>query len=231
MLFDMTDRESALRMSVPVGIGLFPLGIALGILVVQSGLNPLWALGFTAFIYAGSLEFVAVGLVAAMTPLPYIALTALLVNFRHVFYALSFPLDRVDGRIARFYSVFALTDEAYAMSVTADRRVLTGRVMVWTQLCLHGYWVTGAVVGAIAGQWIPAHLVGLEFGLTALFVVLTIDAIKAQRGWAVPTAAVACGLVARMVSPDHMLPIAMGAFVILLAARYASTNRKELVHA
>ncbi|XGU21188.1 AzlC family ABC transporter permease [Rhodococcus sp. 3Y1] len=49
---------------------------------------------FTSLIYAGSLEFLAVGMVAAMTPLPYVALTALLVNFRHVFYALSFPLER-----------------------------------------------------------------------------------------------------------------------------------------
>ena len=162
----------AFQLSLPVGFGLLPLGIALGVLVVQQGLNPWWAVVFTSLIYAGSLEFIAVGMVAAMTPLPYVALTALLVNFRHVFYALSFPLEKVRNPFARFYSMFALTDEAYAMSVTADPKALSGRVIVYSQLYLHGYWIGGAMLGATAGQWIPDSIVGLDFALTALFVVL-----------------------------------------------------------
>ena len=181
---------------------------------------------FTSLIYAGSLEFIAVGMVATLTPLPYIALTALLVNFRHVFYALSFPLDRVKGRLARLYSMFALTDEAYAMSVTGDRRSMTGRVMVYSQLYLHAYWIGGAILGATAAQWIPEDIVGLDFALTALFVVLSIEAIRAQSGFAVPTIAVACALTARLVDAEHMLPIAMGAFVSLLVVRYFVTRRK-----
>ncbi|MFE7416859.1 AzlC family ABC transporter permease [Rhodococcus sp. NPDC057529] len=220
------EWRRALQASLPVGIGLVPLGIALGVLVVQQGFNPWWAMVFTSLIYAGSLEFIAVGMVATLTPLPYIALTALLVNFRHVFYALSFPLDRVKGRLARFYSMFALTDEAYAMSVTGDRRSMTGRVMVYSQLYLHAYWIGGAILGATAAQWIPENIVGLDFALTALFVVLSIEAIRAQSGFAVPTIAVACALTARLVDAEHMLPIAMGAFVSLLVVRYFLTRRK-----
>ncbi|MFF2109212.1 AzlC family ABC transporter permease [Rhodococcus koreensis] len=220
------EWRRALQASLPVGIGLIPLGIALGVLVVQQGLNPWWAMVFTSLIYAGSLEFIAVGMVATLTPLPYIALTALLVNFRHVFYALSFPLDRVKGRLARFYSMFALTDEAYAMSVTGDRRSMTGRVMAYSQLYLHAYWIGGAILGATAAQWIPENIVGLDFALTALFVVLSIEAIRAQSGFAVPTIAVACALTARLVDAEHMLPIAMGAFVSLLVVRYFVTRRK-----
>jgi len=220
------EWRRALQASLPVGIGLVPLGIALGVLVVQQGLNPWWAMVFTSLIYAGSLEFIAVGMVAAMTPLPYIALTALLVNFRHVFYALSFPLDRVKGRLARFYSMFALTDEAYAMTVTGDRKSMSGRVIVYSQLYLHAYWIGGAMLGATAAQWIPENIVGLDFALTALFVVLSIEAIRAQRGFAVPSMAVMCALIARLVDPEHMLPIAMGAFVSLLVIRYLVTRRK-----
>ncbi|MBC2640583.1 MULTISPECIES: AzlC family ABC transporter permease [unclassified Rhodococcus (in: high G+C Gram-positive bacteria)] len=220
------EWRRALQASLPVGIGLIPLGIALGVLVVQQGLNPWWAMVFTSLIYAGSLEFVAVGMVAAMTPLPYIALTALLVNFRHVFYALSFPLDRVKGGLARFYSMFALTDEAYAMSVTGDRKSMSGRVIVYSQLYLHAYWIGGAILGATAAQWIPDNIVGLDFALTALFVVLSIEAIRAQSGYAVPAMAVTCALIARLADPDHMLPIAMGAFVSLLIVRYFLSRRK-----
>ena len=72
-------------------------------------------------VYAGSMEFLAVGLVVAVTPLPQLALTTFLVNFRHVFYALSFPLQRVRGRAGRTYSMYALTDEAYALTAGAAR--------------------------------------------------------------------------------------------------------------
>jgi 4-azaleucine resistance transporter AzlC len=225
------EWRRALQASLPVGIGLIPLGIALGVLVVQQGLNPWWAMVFTSLIYAGSLEFIAVGMVASMTPLPYIALTALLVNFRHVFYALSFPLDAVKGRAARLYSMFALTDEAYAMTVTGDRKSMSGRVILYSQLFLHAYWIGGAILGATAAQWIPENIVGLDFALTALFVVLSIEAIRAQRGYAVPAAAVLCALIARLVDPEHMLPIAMGSFVTLLVVRYLLTRNKVTTRA
>lgn len=216
----------AFQLSLPVGIGLLPLGVALGVLVVQQGLNPWWAMVFTSLIYAGSLEFIAVGMVAAMTPLPYIALTALLVNFRHVFYALSFPLNKVQNPLARFYSMFALTDEAYAMSVTTDPKALSGRVIVFSQLFLHSYWVGGAILGATAGQWIPDSLVGLDFALTALFVVLSIEAMRAQSGFVIPAAAVTCALLARLIAPEHVLPIAMGGFVAFLIVRYVVNQQK-----
>lgn len=220
----------ALQLSLPVGIGLLPLGIALGVLVVQQGLSPWWAMAFTSLIYAGSLEFIAVGMVAAMTPLLYIALTALLVNFRHIFYALSFPLHKVHSPLARFYSMFALTDEAYAMSVTTNPKALSGRVIVLSQIFLHSYWVGGAILGATAGQWIPDSVVGLDFALTALFVVLSIEAMRAQSGFAIPVTALTCALVARLIAPEHVLPISMGGFVTFLIVRYFTTQRKGSVH-
>ncbi len=84
-----------------------PLGLAFGLLLVQSGFHWWWAPIFSLTIYAGSLEFLAIGLVLAVTPLASIAMTTLLVNFRHVFYALSFPLHRVRGKAARLYSMYA----------------------------------------------------------------------------------------------------------------------------
>lgn len=89
---------AALRDSGSVGLGLFPLGIAFGVLVTHAGLAWWCAVAFAGVVYAGSLEFLLIGLVAAMVPVAQIALTAFCVNFRQVCYALSFPLERVPGR-------------------------------------------------------------------------------------------------------------------------------------
>ena len=127
--------------------------------------------------------------------------------------------------------MFALTDEAYAMSVTADPKALTGRVIVYSQLYLHGYWIGGAILGATAGQWIPDSIVGLDFALTA-FVRRPLDRSDSRtKRIAVPVAAVTCALVARLAAPDHMLPIAMGAFVLFLIGRFVYDSRKAKIDA
>ena len=97
---------STLKLVAPVGLGLFPLGIGFGVLIIHAGLPWWWAPVFTGLIYAGSLEFLLVPMALAATPLAAVAATALVVNSRHVFYALSFPLHRVRGRLARTYATF-----------------------------------------------------------------------------------------------------------------------------
>ncbi|WP_276327118.1 AzlC family ABC transporter permease [Streptomyces viridochromogenes] len=98
---------------------MLPLGLAFGALVVRSGLDWWWAGLSAALIYGGSFEFLLIGMVTAVAPPASIAVAAFLVQARHVFYALSFPLHRVRGRLAKTYSTFALTDEAYALTMRA----------------------------------------------------------------------------------------------------------------
>ena len=99
------EIAAGIQASLAAGLGLYPLGIALGLLVMQAGL-PWWITpGLSIAAYAGSLELLLVGLMTSITPLPTIALTTLLVNFRHVFYAFSFPLKVVKNPLARLYSV------------------------------------------------------------------------------------------------------------------------------
>ncbi|MFJ9854796.1 AzlC family ABC transporter permease [Streptomyces sp. NPDC101150] len=206
-------------------LALFPLGIALGVLVVHAGLAWWWATAFTAVVYAGSLEFLLVGLVVAATPLAQVALTAFLVNFRHVFYALSFPLHQVKGRFGRAYSTFALTDEAYALTTGQAARSWSGRRIVWLQVLCQLYWVAGATAGALFGAVVPARLAGLDFALTALFVVLAVDAYRARRDLPTPVLALVCALVARFVVPGQMLLAALGLFTAGLLARHALSKR------
>jgi 4-azaleucine resistance transporter AzlC len=206
---------AALKDSGSVGLGLVPLGVAFGVLVTHAGL-PWWAASLsTATIYAGSFEFLLVGLVTAAAPLIAIAATAFLVNVRHVFYTLSFPLHRVRGRLARTYSTFALTDEAYALATSERGRSWPGRRIGWLQAFLHLYWVGGATAGALAGSLIPGRVAGLDFAMTALFTVLAIDALRDRRG-DLPTpvlAALSAGA-ARLAFPGQML---LAAFILFTA--------------
>jgi 4-azaleucine resistance transporter AzlC len=216
---------AALRDSGAVGLGMFPLGIALGVLVVHAGLAWWCAVAFAGVVYAGSLEFLLIGLVAATVPLAQIALTAFLVNFRHVFYSLSFPLGRVPGRAGKAYSMFAMTDEAYALASGPGARDWSGRRIVWLQVFLQAYWVAGAAVGALAGTAVPTRLAGLNFALTALFAVLAVDAVRARRDLPVPALALGCAIAARLLFPGTLLLAACGLFTAGLLARHALGRR------
>jgi predicted branched-subunit amino acid permease len=101
-----SEAIAALWVSGSVGLAIFPIGIAFGMLVVHSGLAWWWASVFSCTIFAGSFEFLLIGLTVAAAPLAQIALTAFLVNSRHVFYALSFPLHRITSRAGKVYSTF-----------------------------------------------------------------------------------------------------------------------------
>lgn len=218
------DRASEIaigwRIVLPVCIAILPLGPALGVLVVQSGLAWWWAPVFAAVVFAGSMEFLLVGLFAAAAPLAQIAVSTLLVNFRHVFYALTFPLHRVNGPGWKAYSTFALTDEAYAVTATPESQHWSRTRILAIQGFFQLVWVSSVAVGALLGTLIPPQIVGLNFAVTALFVVLTMEAYKQRRSLPLPILALACALIALLVSPQHMLLIAMTLFVGALVASY-----------
>lgn len=222
------QARAALKDSASVGLGLVPLGLAFGVLVTHSGLAWWWATLFTTLIYAGSFEFLLIGLVTAVAPLATVALTAFLVNIRHVFYALSFPLHRVKGRPAKAYSTFALTDEAYALTTGERARSWPGRRILWLQLFMHLYWAGSATAGALLGSLIPDSVTGLDFALTALFTVLALDAIRDRRGdLPTPALALLSALAARLVFPDQLLPAAFALFTAGLLARHFATGRRS----
>lgn len=222
---------AALVDTVSVGVGMFPLGAAFGLLVVQSGLGWWWAAVLSVLVYAGSMEFLAVALLVAVTPLPQLALTTLLVNFRHIFYALSFPLHRVHGRAARTYSMYALTDEAYALTAARPGVPLSSARVLWLQALCQGYWVAGSILGAVLGTWLAIDVEGLAFTLTALFVVLAMDAVRVERDLPGPVLAFLCALVALVIAPGHMLIVGMSLFVAALIARFLRARAERVADA
>ncbi|KAA9393494.1 branched-chain amino acid ABC transporter permease [Kocuria coralli] len=217
------------RIVFPACAAVVPLGLALGVLVVQSGLAWWWAPVLAAVVFAGSMEFLLVGLLAAAAPLAQIAVSTLLVNFRHVFYALSFPLHRVTGGGWKAYSTFALTDEAYALTATPESVRWSRARIISIQAFFHLVWVSCVLAGAGLGMLIPPQIVGLDFAVTALFVVLGIEAYKVRRSLPVPALALGCAILAVLISRENMLLIAMGLFVAaLICSRFLTVRRRRL---
>ena len=197
---------------------------------VQAGL-PWWvapALSVAGF--AGSLELLLIGMMVAVTPLATIALTTFLVNFRHVFYSFSFPLHVVKNPVAKAYSVYAMIDEAYAVTA-ASKENWTGWRLISMQLAFQAYWVGGGLAGVGASALLPAHVEGLEFALCALFVTLTLDAAKTRKQ--VPSlllAALSLGT-ALVVAPGASLFVGLVIFLLLLIVRFGMDRRRGVLHA
>jgi len=212
--------KAALKDSTAVGLACLPMGLAFGVLVAHSPLPWWWASVVATVVFAGSLEFLLLGLVTGGASLAQIALAAFLVNARHVFYALTFPLHRVPGRLAKAYSTFALTDEAYALAQPhwSRCRILT------LQALIQVYWVSSVTLGALTGALLPARVTGLGFAVTALFLGLGLDAIHSQRDALTPLVAVACALLASWLFPRELLVVAMALFTGYVLVRYAVTR-------
>ncbi len=215
---------TGLRLSLPAGLGMFPLGVAFGLLVVQHGLSWWVAPALSIAAYAGSLELLLVGMIAAVAPIATIALTTLLVNFRHIFYAFSFPLRVVHGRLRRLYSMYAMTDEAYAITAAAPGTWTSPRLLA-TQVAFQSYWVGGGLAGVLIGNLLPGPIDGLGFALCALFVTLTLDACRTRGQVPSLVLAGAAFAVAVVATPGAVLFTALLVFVGLLVVRYALSRR------
>ncbi|WNG85729.1 AzlC family ABC transporter permease [Mycobacterium sp. ITM-2016-00317] len=220
--------RSVVSLTAPIGLAFIPLGMALGFLVVHAGLAWWWAPVFAAVIYAGSLEFLMVHLAASAAPIATVALTTFVVNSRHVFYALSFPLHRVRGVAGKLYSTYTLSDEAYAVGVSPEARSWPSRLILFMQLCLHLLWVAGATLGGLVGQALPIErLEGLDFALTALFLVLGIDAYRQRPDRITAAVAVLCAVAAWLLVPGQMLVAAFAAFAGVLLVRMLLGRRDD----
>lgn len=206
--------------SLGVGLGIFPLGIALGLLVIQAGL-PWWlAPALSIGVFAGSVELLLVSLIAASTPLVTIAVAVFAVNFRHVFYPLSFPIQAVKPGLGRAYSIYAMIDEAYATYVLMPPERLSSARMLAGQFFMQAYWVAGGLLGVAVGSLLPEPIEGFEFALVSLFIVMALDAARSRRELPSIVLAGLSVALAMVAFPDAQVLAALVIFTLLLVLRY-----------
>ena len=163
--------------TIPVMTGYLFLGIGFGILLSEAGYGPLWALLCSVCIYAGSAQYLLVSLLTSGASLLSTAIATLLLNARHLFYGISLVDSYRDAGKKKPYMIFALTDETY--SLVTQTNIPAGQdktaYCFWVSLLNHAYWITGCVLGSIAGLLIPIDFTGISFVLTALFVTIFVE--------------------------------------------------------
>lgn len=170
--------KSAFFATLPVMTGYLVLGFGFGIILKSSGYSILLAFAMSLLIYAGSMQYAAVGLITGGASLVTVAITTLMVNARHLFYGISM-LDKYKGMGKKKpYLIFSLTDETYSLvcndglEIDDDRR---GNYYFSVSLFNHLYWVTGSVLGAVVGALVSFNSEGIDFVLTALFLTVFLD--------------------------------------------------------
>lgn len=177
-----TARYALLR-TLPVMAGYLVLGLGFGVLLQSKGYGLGWALAMSLLIYAGSMQYVAVDLLAGGASLIAAALMTLTVNARHLFYGISMVERYRDAGPAKPYLIFALTDETYSLVCSGevpegvDRRGYFFLVSLLDQL----YWVAGSAAGALVGSLLPFDSTGIDFSMTALFLVVMTEQWRASR--------------------------------------------------
>ena len=163
--------KQAFYKSIPVMAGYIALGIGFGILLSSAGYGVLWAAAMSLFIFAGSMQYVGVGLLQGGASVLTTIITTVMVNARHLFYSISMVDKYKDAGKYKPYMIFALTDETY--SLLSDGKTPDGvepnlyRMLV--SLFNHSYWVAGSIIGSLLGGVLPFSTAGIEFSMTALF--------------------------------------------------------------
>lgn len=202
-----------------VALGLVPLGLAFGLLMTQSGFAWWWTPIFSTVIYAGSMEFLAIDMVLTGVGPVTSAITGFMVNFRHLFYGLTYPRSEIRRGVPSAYATYALTDEVYAITSTLRDRPSGTRLMTITVVCQIA-WVASGIVGALAGAVIPAGVEGFDFALTALFAVLAFEAFQASRDLSAPLIAGGLALAAAVVLPGQVILVALVSYFLVLVLRF-----------
>lgn len=223
----MQTVRNAFKSSLPVMAGYLVLGAGFGMMMKAAGYGAGWAFAMSLFIYAGSMQYAAVGLLSGEASLLSVALTTLMVNARHLFYGISMLEPYRKAGAARPYLIFALTDETYSLVCSGKRSI---RESLLISLFDQVYWVAGSTVGALLGGVVPFSTEGVDFALTALFLtVFTQQWLENKNHFPALCGVGVSVLCLAVFGPDRFLIPAMAGITALLLA--AGLKEKEGDHA
>ena len=181
---DRRSLAAAFPHTVPVLMGYLSIGVVFGWMLSAAGFAPTWAAVMSVTIYAGSGQYLGVRLLSDASPLGDVAFLTFVLNFRHLVYGLSM-LEKFRGMGWRkLYMIFALSDETYALlaGVRAPEGVDSGKFYFSIAALDQLYWIAGSVIGAVAGALITVNTQGIDFAMTALFLVIAVEQWQSSEG-------------------------------------------------
>ena len=213
----------SLKHSIPIFVSFVPVALAYGVLMESAGYNFVWTGACSLFVFAGSLQFLMVTFFAGGVSLFTVAIMALLLNSRHIFYGLPF-IDKFRSFGSwKYFLIFALPDETFSLhcSHNFDEDVDEKQAYIFTAALVLVYWVVLSIIGGLIGSLIPFDTTGIDFALTALFIIILLDQIK-DAGSKLPavialTSSIIC---LAIIGPQNfILPSLVITVVLLIAFR------------
>ena len=217
--------------TVPVMTGYLFLGVSFGILLGETGYGLTWALAMAVFMYAGSAQFLSVSLLANHASLLSTGIAIFLLNARHIFYGISL-IDTYKGTGKKKpYLIFSLTDETYSL-VTQNQPPEGMQRYTYCFLVSaldHLYWITGCVLGSVAGNFLPISFEGIEFVLTALFVTLFTEQWLSNKNHFPAIIGVAATVVCLLIFGKEifLIPAMVLIAIVLTTARKTGVRKEE----
>ncbi len=204
--------KSAFTTSIPVMAGYVFLGIGMGILLKKAGYGIGWAFIMSLTIYAGAMQYVAVDLLTGGASIITSAITAFMVNARHLFYSISMINKYKDSGKVKPYLIFAMTDETYTLLVNdkgpkgQDLNIYRFFVSLFNQC----YWIIGCMLGTVIGGVLPFSTEGIDFSMTAIFVAsFTEQWLSSKNHFSALTGVIASIACLIVFGPDQFLIPAM----------------------
>ena len=227
----MMTAKYAFKQSVPIMAGYIVLGMGFGVLLESKGYGVLWAIAMSVFIYAGSMQYVAINLITGGASLIATALMTLIVNARHLFYGISMLDKYKNTGKYKPYLIFALTDETYSLVCSGkipegvDRNKYYFLVSLFDQV----YWLIGSVIGSVVGSVLNFNTAGIDFSMTALFLVVFVEQWKSTKDHASAIAGVAASVVCLLIFGvgNFVIPAMISITVILLLMRKFRKGSEE----
>lgn len=232
----MQDIKKALKAAfphtIPILTGFLFLGIAFGILMDVKGLKIGWTMLMSICTFAGSMQFVAVTLLTAAFNPWYAFFLTLMVNARHLFYSISM-LDKFrDTGKCKPFLIFSLCDETFSVLCSSEppKDVNRKYFMFFIALLNYLYWSLGSMLGGILGNFISFNTEGLDFVLTALFVVIFLNQWKSLQHHIVPYIGVGCSILSLLIfgAEGFIIP-AMLMILLLLTLLRTKKESEELL--
>lgn len=222
--------KAAFPYTVPIFAGFTFLGAAYGIYMRSLGFSAVYPMVMSVTIFAGSMEFIAANLLTQPFDILNALILTLLVNARHIFYGISMLDKYGKAGMKRFYLIFGMCDESFSINYTADvpEGIDKGWFMFFVTLFNHFYWFFGATLGGICGEFITFDTTGIDFVMTALFIVIFMNQFEKETDHSSSI----CGIVISIISlcifgADKFIIAAMIGILICLSAVRKRFEKRE----
>jgi len=233
----MKTLRYAFARTLPIMAGYLVLGLGFGVLLQSKGYGVGWSLAMSTLIYAGSMQYVTIDLLAGGASLISAALMTLMVNARHLFYGISMLQRYKNTGAAKPYLIFALTDETYSVVCGGDvpEGVDQNRYYLFASLFDQIYWVAGSVTGTLLGSIIPFDTTGIDFSMTALFLVVMVEQWRAGKDHTPALVGLGVSLICLVIfgSSNFLIPSMLGitaALTLLRGPMEKRAQKEEATH-